>query len=347
MRSIGKALFLFLTVGGGVAVAQETVLPPAVQVAIEQNTATLRRVTSVDARLERVREGHKVIVRLDSRRTPQAEKTPQLKCSSIHCLVKANAVREDTLEWVTTEWSANMDVETAFLAAGGLRDKGLPEERRCIFAVNACYHFNTADPVVVVSPGREGMPFQIETVPLYEHVLMSGKTLEDFCRSLATEGHQPVLGETTERGERRLLLTWDFPKVQMGTRVWLDPVRGMMISRLECSHRGKVFKDRQSRIKDYGGGVFWFESVEIADVDGQEGKVLKEWIRVTSAVFNVTIEDRVFTLDGLDVFPGTEMQNQTSGLRTRYARPTDPVKANPIDGTPPTPAGRPSATPPK
>jgi len=132
---------------------------------------------------------------------------------------------------------------------------------------------------------------------------------------------QPV--QTSIKGIPCKLLEWEYPQARMAMRIWLVPSKGCMVNKMQVFHKGSLTKEWVADIREYDEGIFWWEDVRHRE--WARGILVQEKnAKIRSFQANAPLEDRLFTLEGLGVPLGTEVQDRKLGLRYRYGEFSGP-----------------------
>ena len=124
----------------------------------------------------------------------------------------------------------------------------------------------------------------------------------------ARQGYLPAISEVELDGVKCKLLEWEYPEVEMAQKIWVVPDKGHMIKRVQGFHKGAMTEERRLLIKSFGKDVFWFSEAEEKDFDYDGSLTRRKTLKVRKMEPGVPVDDKLFTLEGMDVPPGTEIQ---------------------------------------
>jgi hypothetical protein len=197
---------------------------------------------------------------------------------------------------------------------------GRPAARKRVISPESVLSYRPGSDAMSISPGNAKSPYGRGGSVLFEYAGVLGHTLEEKVRQNAAEGYLPVISEVSLDGVDCRLMKWEYPDVQMAMKIWVVPSKGCMVKRLETYHKGNLGSEWQANVDSYGDGVFWFSKVDSRQYVRGAVREHQE-VNVKELHPNVPVDASVFTIQAMDIPPGTEVQDRIIGLKHRYGDP--------------------------
>lgn len=152
-----------------------------------------------------------------------------------------------------------------------------------------------------------GDPRSLGLIPSLTEVLYS-ETIEDYFAVPAKKRDQIVLRKDTRDGVDYQMLSYRVLPSEVRVDNWIIPAKGYSVARIVMrgSNHGKPWEvTLESVPRQVERSEYWFPS-KITYVYMEEGKLFnKELVEVTKVSLNEPIDDKYFTLAGMDIAEGT------------------------------------------
>jgi hypothetical protein len=238
-------------------------------------------------------------------------KVPLKACRALTTWVKARKFREDyALKCEKGFTEPSKVIEDVCLA---MRRVVTPE-------VTMSYYPGKS---VVIGAGQVGAPLGQDCPALYYFTYVRSRgSLEVVARELSVLGYAPTVSEVDLDGTKALLIAWHCRKTNGTFKVWLSPSEGYWVRKVQgINGEGKVLEERIVVVRRYAPEIFWIERGE-ESFWFDNGDLLRRYcVTVKELALNVPVDDKLFTLEGLGVPPGTEVHDVTLGVTHNYGEP--------------------------
>ena len=191
--------------------------------------------------------------------------------------------------------------------------------RRQICTPEARITYMPGSPVARVIAGVPESPLSDYASVLYEYVTVTHGTLEQLIQVSAKMRCLPSVSDVSLGKVACRLLEWRTPDDRI-VKVWVVPSMGSMITKVEQLEKNVLSQQWSARLRKYKDGVFWFDRVE--EKTWRRGSPSRhKIIKIVEFVVNEPIDEKVFTLDGMDIPAGTEIEDKVLNIRYRYGEP--------------------------
>jgi hypothetical protein len=285
------------------APAGDVELPPELREIVTANTASLARLRSASATID-----------LSVRSRVQAKEIVYDDVVSVW--YDGGNVREDH----SAKPGSRVDLRTAAVpAAGGRFVAGPPPEFRQVLTTEEVMSYRPGGAAMSIVPGDADNPYGERVKLLHKYTaVQQGRTLEKQVLKSWGEGFHPTVKWAELDGAECNLLTWDFAEARMAMKVWVAPAQGSMIRKVQQFYKGELTGEWTATLRDYGDGVFWVERIE--EKDWHEDRP-EPATHLTATVRelkpNVPVEAERFTIAGMGVPAGTQVQDRRRGVEYR------------------------------
>ncbi len=197
----------------------------------------------------------------------------------------------------------------------GTRSILRPQDSRQIATPEACMSYSPGYGAMTIVRGDADLPFGRKASMLHKYAAyLHGITLEQKVRTLTTEGYAPSIQDADVDGVSCKQIEWDFPNVEMALKIWVVPSKGHMIKKVQTFHKGHIVHEWIATLREYGKGLFWFE--EVTEKEWHRGSLAEcTTIKIKELNPDAPVDDELFTLKGLNVPFGTEIQDRIVGLK--------------------------------
>lgn len=296
---------LWVQGGAGLGGEGEPDRPPELPEIVKRNSESLRRLRSCTATVEKS--------------FSMKEKKGVWSHDIVYTLwVKGRKVRE----YLVAKPRDAMTEAAVDFDAGDRAPKDLsipPGGTHGILTPEARIGYVPAAKLVNILPGRPDLPYGRSATLLHRYACGGVMPLEETAAMSAKNGGLLTIREVDLDGVPCVLLSWDFAATNMGKQnVWVVPSQGYMICKRQVTYNtGEVMTECTARIREYKGGVFWFDRAEERSWT-KKGVLYRHLVLVVKDFKpNVELDDKLFTLEALGVPPGTEVKDWTLDTRTR------------------------------
>jgi len=203
----------------------------------------------------------------------------------------------------------------------GVAIVGPPSAKRRVATPEVRFAYVPGQDAMVVQKGDTRLPYGDDASILHRYGTVAGHTFEEKVLECEAKGYHPSITEDVLDGVSCRRLAWEFPESQMAMTIWVSPSQGHLIRKLQFFLRGQVVREWTARLKEYEKGLFWYEEVEERQTKSDGSFISHQTVRVTSLTLNASVDDKLFTLDGLDLPVGTKIQDRILNNRYRYGGP--------------------------
>ncbi len=173
---------------------------------------------------------------------------------------------------------------------------------------------------VILRPGK----WELNTTgrlkyPIFELQSVVGYSLKEKILKDAEQGYHFHTTSETIDGENCIRLTCDYDDFRQRLNIWVVPSKGFCIKKFQSIDNDKVVIEYETTLKQYAGGIWWFETVKsfYHSMGGEKKYNIRE-VLVEELIFNEPIDPKTFTLAGTDIPHGTRIKDKITGIRYDY-----------------------------
>jgi hypothetical protein len=302
VQIVALAVGVLVSLYAARARAADIILPPDLQRVVDENARSVARLRSVN-----VSATIAEMFEVDGKRASFED--------NIAIWTKGRKVREDRSAVSGTSLRSRRVVES--LPDGSRMTIGPPDASRHVITPEVEFKFRPGDRAIALVAGEPDAPFGRQSSLLHGFTSVQGRTLARKVREDWDHGYRPTVTTVTDDDVDSVLVNWDYAQSRMVLKVWVEPTKGYMIRKLQAYYQNELVTDWTSQLKEYGDGVFWPDHVE--QRDWRSGRVTRQLlVNVNRLEINPAVDDAMFTLAGIGLPQGAEVQDRILGLRYRF-----------------------------
>lgn len=280
-------------------------LAPEILRIVEGNQATLERVKTMQARIKTVATesfGPNYDLDLpwgDAKRLPKGSRqlmtVQRIQFDGTHLrkdMLQSKFTGKETEPLLVSEHKEGNEIHKGYFSPPPVGEVEIDSND---FGIDYYPPNNT----IFVRTGQWSNRYKINANDLLKYQSARRGSLRENVLLYAKNGYYFTTQRQRVGGDDCILLECDYANPESTLRIWVVPSKGYCVKKMQDLSEGKVTEEYITTLREYSGGIWWFDSVKAKWARQNRGSSSE--LSVDSLIFNKSIDGKVFTIAGVEV----------------------------------------------